>query len=118
MHIQTRSTSFDFEQWSDLANNDPEGFEAHRSAVIEAAIERAPARTQARLRRLQWKLDQIRHTAPSPLAASLRMNQLLWDSLAGPDGLLDRLQQPPGTTRRRSVARVIPFPAGLSQPKD
>jgi hypothetical protein len=109
---------FDFDAWAKLFSDDPQAFEKQRTRAIERLIRQAPADKRQRLRCLQWKLDQIRRTAPNPLAASLRMNQLLWESLAGPDGLLDRLQQP-GTARRgRRPARVIPFPAGLSHTQD
>ncbi|MGB5539749.1 MAG: DUF3135 domain-containing protein [Gammaproteobacteria bacterium] len=112
------SPPFDFDAWAKLFTDNPQAFEKQRTRAIEQLIRQAPPHKQQRLRCLQWKLDQIRHTAPSPLAASLRMNQLLWDSLAGPDGLLERLQQPLEARRRRQAAKVIPFPAGLSQAQD
>jgi hypothetical protein len=109
---------FDFDAWAKLFIDDPQAFEEQRIQAIERLIRQAPAHKRQRLRCLQWKLDQIRRTAANPLAASLRMNQLLWESLAGPDGLLDRLQQP-GTARQgRRPARVVPFPAGLSHALD
>lgn len=92
---QARPTEFDFDHWSELATRDPEGFEARRSEVIEAAIRRAPARTQTRLRRLQWKLDQIRRTSGTPLAACICMNNLMWESIHGRGGLLEALNRNP-----------------------
>lgn len=83
--------NFDFESWSALANNDPEGFEAKRARAIEEAIRRASPRAQTRLRRLQWKLDQVRRTAATPMAACIRMNHLMWDRVTGPGGLLETL---------------------------
>jgi len=109
---------FDFDGWARLASDNPQAFEKKRNRAVEQRIRQAPAHKQQRLRCLQWKLDQIRRTAPSPLAASIRMNQLLWESVAGSDGLLDRLRQPLNARRRRGTARVIPFPSNLSQPQD
>jgi hypothetical protein len=108
------SPSFDFDSWATLARNNPQAFETKRNDVLEKAIQQAPAQRQQRLRCLQWKLDQVRHTAPTPMAATLRMQQLMWDSVAGESGLLARLQwlheaehpeKKPVTT-----AKIIKFP--------
>lgn len=84
--------SFDFDAWAALASNNPQAFEAKRNDVLEEAILQAPVHQQPRLRRLQWKLDQIHRTAANPLAATLRMQELMWESVTGEDGLLARLQ--------------------------
>ena len=118
MQEQHASPPFDFDAWAKLASNDPQAFELQRIQAVEQLIRLAPPHKQQRLRGLQWKLDQIRRIAPSPLAASIRMNRLLWESVAGADGLLDRLQRPLDARRRRHTARVIPFPASLSQAGD
>lgn len=103
---------FDFDRWRELAVNDPQAFEAERTRLIEQAICAAPERNRERLRKLQWKLDQIRRTSRTPLAAALRMHQLLSQSVWGERGLLEHLrwlqtgirpQQP------ESDARVLPF---------
>lgn len=92
---QAHHSTFDFDRWSELASRDPEGFEARRTQAIEAAIRQAPARTQARLRRLQWKLDQVRRTSGTPLAACIRMHNMMWDSVYGRGGLLESLNRDP-----------------------
>lgn len=112
------SPPFDFDAWARLFVEDPQTFEIQRTHAIEQLIRQAPCHKQHRLRCLQWKLDQIRATAPSPLAASLRMNRLLWDSLAGQGGLIERLRVPHATRPVPDTGKVIPFPAGLSQPRD
>lgn len=112
------SPSFDFDAWAKLFVEDPQAFEKQRSDAIEQLIRQAPAHKQHRLRCLQWKLDRIRATAPNPLAASVRMNQLLWESLAGPYGLIERLHDPHATRPAPAPDKVIPFPPGLSQPRD
>jgi hypothetical protein len=81
-----------FDSWANLAREDPQAFEEQRILVLEQAIREAPERVRPRLRGLQWKLDRIRATSATPLAASLRMHRLLWEYVAGPDGLLARLQ--------------------------
>lgn len=101
--------AFDFESWSRLANNDPEGFEARRARAIEEAIRRAPPRAQARLRRLQWKLDQVRRTSTTPMAACIRMNHMMWDRITGPGGLLETLVEGKHKPAPQAPAKVLPF---------
>jgi hypothetical protein len=104
----------DFDHWAALARQDPDLFEAERSLLLETTIRKAPIHLQHRLRCLQWKLDQIRKTSGSPLAAALRMNRLLWEAIAARDGLLDRLNrlQTPDNPRQppRSSARILRIP--------
>ena len=113
MNRVQNSPSFDFDAWTTLARQDPQAFEKQRSRVIEAAILGAPAKQQPQLRRTQWKLDQIRRSSANPLAACLRMQQLLWENVAGEDGLLERLQRLSRQGRtdppRRSGAKILPF---------
>jgi hypothetical protein len=108
MH-QARHSSFDFDQWAELAQHDPQGFEARRSEAIEAAIRQASPRTQERLRRLQWKLDQIRRTSGTPLAACIRMHNMMLDSLHGRGGLLETLQRDPRQGLPRQTNNVVQF---------
>jgi len=100
--------NFDFESWSALANNDPEGFEARRSRAIEEAIRRAAPRAQMRLLRLQWQLDQVRRTATTPMAACIRMNHMMWDRVTGTGGLLETLIEGRPPTPRRN-AQILDF---------
>lgn len=101
--------SFDFEAWSKLANSDPDGFEARRNRAIEEVICHATPRTQMRLRRLQWKLDQVRATSATPMAACIRMNRLMWDRITGPGGLLETLTDGGTSLHQRPVASVLDF---------
>ena len=117
-------TPHDFDAWALLASSDPETFEARRRDVIQSAIRRAPARQQRRLQQLQWQLDQIRACSPTPMAACLRMQRMLWQRIEGENGLLECLQRPDAVLRRRSrrgatTANVIPLrrPGGPGLPE-
>ena len=90
---------FDFNAWSELAARDPEAFERRRSEVIEDFIRRAPEDRQERLRRLQWRIDRTRERAGNPVAACVRLSQMMWDSLAGDGGLLEALDELRGVPR-------------------
>jgi hypothetical protein len=100
----------DFDAWSALARSDPQAFEVCRERVIDEAIRRAPAHRQQRLRRMQWKLNQIRNTSRTPMIACLRMHRLMWQAVIGETGLLECLNRPDAIRRSRDrAARVVPF---------
>jgi hypothetical protein len=61
-----------------------------RLAAIEAVIESAPEGNRERLRRLQWRIDQERRLARTPMAACLRISRMMWRAVLGPGGLNDR----------------------------
>lgn len=98
---------FDFDRWSELARTDPEAFEIKRIKIIGATIAAAPQRNRQQLRQLQWKLDCIRDGSPNPLAACVRMQELLWESVLGDDGLVARLNQLPHKEKRPPVSAEI-----------
>ncbi|MBZ0071847.1 MAG: DUF3135 domain-containing protein [Gammaproteobacteria bacterium] len=101
--------AFDFDSWSELARNSPADFETCRTQAIEDAIHRAPPRMQMRLRRLQWKLDQVRRTSATPMAACIRINRLMWERITGPGGLLEVLVEGNQTAPQRPRAAVLPL---------
>jgi hypothetical protein len=113
MPDNTPATPHGFNEWAALAKSDPQAFEAQRRQVIDRAILAAPADRQQQLRRVQWKLDQIRNTSRTPMVACLRMHRLLWESVAGEHGLLACLQRPVAARQRlarTASARIIPLP--------
>ena len=85
------SADFAFETWERLARHDPDQFEAKRLEAIERLISTAPESKQQRLRGLQWQVDQTRARAESPLAACVRVSALMWETVAGENGLLENL---------------------------
>jgi hypothetical protein len=110
MNIASSNPSFDFDSWAALAKTNPQAFEIKRKKAIEQAILQASPQRQPRLRCLQWQLDQIRNTSRTPLAASIRMQRMLWEKLAGDAGLLACLQglAGPGNPRRHT-ATILHF---------
>ena len=97
----------DFDRWAQLAREDPDRFEALRRELIDEAIARAPSHRRPRLRGLQWRVDTTRWLAPNPMAACVSISKMMWDSLAGDDGLLDSLRT--GPPRRSKPAKVMPL---------
>ena len=110
MHTASRTPPFDFDSWASLARENPHAFEIKRRNIIDQAISQAPPGRQKRLRCLQWHLDQIRKTSHTPLAACLRMQDMLWEKLAGDAGLLACLQDLNSHPKpRRHTATILPF---------
>jgi len=104
---------FDFAHWMQLAGTDPECFERARQAAIDELLETASPDRRERLRGLQWRIDQERRRARTPMAACLRLSSLMWDSLN--TELLPVLQRlvdggdGHGAVPPRPAAVVIPF---------
>ena len=94
---EDRPPLIDFDQWAKLAKSDPDAFEALREKAIEEMIGRMPEHRQQRIRCLQWKVDQVRNRAATPMAACMRISEMMWDSLVGCGGLRDALGQFGGT---------------------
>ncbi len=106
--------AFDATEWMALAESAPEEFEKQRLAAIEHLIARAPQRLHKRLRCLQWRIDMERRKCATPLAACLRLNQMMWDFIFAEQGFLNTLNSvtdlaaPPGP---RKCAQILRFPA-------
>lgn len=100
----------DFDYLTDLARSNPSEFERLRLNAIEGYLSSLPQERQQRMRRLQWRIDQVRrrHT---PMGACIRLSNMMWDHLLGTDGLAGLLQGE-GSVPEPSNAKVIPFPQG------
>lgn len=88
---QPHSSRIDFEEWRNLANEDPGAFETRRAETLEKAIRHATGARQERLRRLQWRIDQVRERSANPIAACIKLNGMMMDTLLGDGGLLSHL---------------------------
>jgi len=92
--METRKQAeIDFDSWSEMARTDPDAFERMRLAAIDSVIESAPAENQERLRRLQWRIDQERRLARTPMAACLRISRMMWRTVLGEGGLQQRFTE-------------------------
>lgn len=72
-----------FEVLVDMARNDPEGLETLRRSLTNAVI--ATARSEDSRRRLlglQFRVDLERRRAATPLAATIRISEMMCRSLA------------------------------------
>jgi hypothetical protein len=108
------SETFDLAEWQRLAQEDPQEFERRREAAIRAVIEQAPPEHQARLLRLQFRIDLERRRAKTPLGATVRLQSMMWERFAALRTALLNLsgEQPPAAEDdKRRTAKVLPFPS-------
>jgi len=106
----TQKPLVDFDTWSDLAQSDPQAFEARRAEIIEQMIQRMPTHKQHHMRCLQWKIDQVRAHASNPLSACIKLSEMMWESLTGPGGLRESLERlGKGNFEPPPKARVLNF---------
>ncbi len=106
----------DFERWAELALNDPLQFEEMRRAVIDEFLQGVSAERRLQLQRLQWRVDRVRERCATPLAATIAISEMMWESFYD---LHDRYQDLVGSktaTRYKphgpiKSAKVLPFEA-------
>ena len=81
---------------SRLARDDPQAFENLRSELIEDFIvgSSVSEERRTRLRRLQFRVDAIRHRSRSPLGALLKVYALMWDNFINLNQALQDLRRP------------------------
>lgn len=120
--MDTIYTHFNFDEWMQLAKEDPESFEQQRTTAIKNIINSSNGVSRQRLEGLQWQIDRLREQSKTPMAACLNISKLMWDNLHGEEGLIDALNQLTGKTPIRqkatSKADVIALkrqPASLSE---
>jgi hypothetical protein len=112
---QLSNRNLDFDHLLQLAEEDPLRFENIRQAAIDDFIATLPEERQARMRQLQWRIDQERRNR-TPLSACVKISSMMWDHMVGPQGLLGYLQGngQPTTGADKRVCKVLDFPLGPS----
>jgi len=72
---------FNFDEWSKLAQENPEEFQRRRQEEIDKVISAAhPAEMQHRLRQLQWSIDMEIKRSKNPLDALVKIQRRMWES--------------------------------------
>ncbi len=99
---------FDFDDWADTYQRDPDAFERRRARWIDAYIQSAPAPQRARLRGLMFRVDMERRRARNPLDACVRLSGMMWDKLTE---MQQHLNGGRPANRPRFEAEVIAFPS-------
>ncbi len=101
----------DFDILLDMARNDPEGLETLRRSLTDAVIAAAMNdNTRRRLHGLQFRVDMERRRARTPLAATIRISEMMCRSLAELHRSMVTLDNEKQTPMQRLPATVIQFP--------
>jgi hypothetical protein len=108
----------EFDVLVDMARNDPQGLETLRRSLTNAVITTASTEAaRRRLHGLQFRIDMERRRASTPLAAAVRLSNMMCESLArlrqslvAPDLLLHDpvRQQPSASVTRLPFDRRLP----------
>jgi len=113
---ELRRHRLDFDTLSVLAQTDPRSFEELRQQTIADAIARAPEDCRQRLRCLQWRIDRVRQTSRTPMAACITISNMMWSSFHDLNRLYRRLNAAEnevagegGSLAMYPRARVLPF---------
>ena len=109
---KTKTNELNFETWMELWQDSPEAFEFLRTKRINAFIDSVPEEHRERLRCLQWKIDRVRERAANPLAATIAISEMMWQSfneLGERYRELTDIVQGRETTKTRRSATVLPF---------
>jgi hypothetical protein len=97
-----------------MARHDPEGLETLRRSLTNAVISTARSEnTKRRLEGLQFRVDMERRRAATPLAATIRLSEMMCQSLAELHRSMVTLESDPVTAELPVSSRpclVIPFP--------
>ena len=95
----------------DLARTDPQGLEELRSSLTGAVIDNASnERTRLRLKGLQFRVDMERKRAATPMAATIRISEMMCRSLADLHrSMVSPIEETLGEAVRDD-ATVVPFP--------
>ena len=70
-----------FDTLLDIAKNDPEQLEQLRHQLASKTIDGAPDPLRQRLRGLQFQIDSTRLLAKTPLAACIRISEMMHNSM-------------------------------------
>ena len=108
-----------FDVLVDMARNDPEGLETLRRSLTDAVIAGASSdTTRRRLEGLQFRVDLERRRAGTPLAAAIRISEMMCHSLASlhasmvtPDEVIESSVQP----APMQSDNVVPFRRELEE---
>ena len=83
----------DFNTLVKMASDDPEGLEKLRREMAENLINQAPKDTQRKLRGLQFKIDMERRRAKTPMAACIKMSEMMQSSFIELRNALNEVSQ-------------------------
>ncbi|ARN76054.1 DUF3135 domain-containing protein [Oceanicoccus sagamiensis] len=102
-----------FDTLLELAINDPEQLEEIRNELALTTINAAPETMRKRLEGLQFQIDSTRHLAKTPLAACIRLSEMMHNSLEELRQAVKRPTQTAALANPESSinAKILDFPS-------
>ena len=102
----------------DMARNDPDGLETLRRSLTNAVIATAASeRAKRRLQGLQFRVDLERRRAGTPLAATIRISEMMCHSLRDLHAsMVTPFDDQRASNTSHSTTNVLPFPRKRSAP--
>ncbi len=70
---------FEFDEWRELFERDPELFERYRKQLLEQQIDLAPDSAKPRLLGLMFQMEAEARRSPTPISYSLRLSAMMMD---------------------------------------
>ena len=109
LYMSTRLPAF--EVLLDMARNNPEGLETLRQQLTQAVIDGAQNdANRRRLEGLQFRIDMERQRARTPLSATIRLSEMMCQSLADLHrSMVERTETREPARSNASGARILPF---------
>ena len=99
-----------FDTLLDLAINDPEQLEEIRNQLAANTINAAPESFRQRLLGLQFQIDSTRKLSKTPMAACIRLSEMMHNSLDELREAVQRPQQSVATAEAPVNAKILDFP--------
>ena len=93
MSYKNHDDVFRFHEWANLTQRHRLAFESARHQVLQNLIESAPPAQRQRLPGSQWQIDRERDRSDNPMSSCLRISSLMWGTVLGDNGLVDKLDQ-------------------------
>lgn len=99
---------FNFKEWSDLYEVDPEAYERRRGAVLEHFIQSAEPERRLALEQTLFRIEMSRKRAKTPLKTALEASNMMWESFGKLREQLDLLQEATrATTLPSNTLRLV-----------
>jgi hypothetical protein len=101
-----------FDTLLELALNDPEQLEEIRNELALTTINSAPETMRKRLRGLQFQIESTRHLSKTPLAACIRLSEMMHNSLEELRYAVNRPREATALANRNTSleAKILNFP--------
>ncbi|HEY1058703.1 MAG TPA: DUF3135 domain-containing protein [Limnobacter sp.] len=97
---------FDFKEWADLYQVDPDAFNARKEAVLAHFVEQAPEENRPALEQTLFRIRMTARRSKSPLQSAMEANKLMWESFGKLREKLEEFEQLSAATSQDTPPRT------------